>query len=86
MQAKIKRSAIHRLKIIEGHIKKVRDMVENGAYCPDIITQSSAVQSALKKVDEVLLDGHLRSCVAKAIQSGGGEKEIKELLEAFRKR
>lgn len=61
-------------------------MIEGDAYCPDIITQSTAVQSALRKIDEVLLDGHLRSCVTKAIKSGGGEKEIKELLEAFKKR
>lgn len=83
---KSKHDALRRIQIIEGHLKKVKKMVEEDAYCPDIITQSSAVQSALRKVDEVLLQGHLEHCVKNAIQSGGGEKEIKELMDAFRKR
>lgn len=86
MQKNIKTVAIKRLNIIEGHLRKVREMVEEGKYCPDIIQQSTAVQSALKRVDELLLEGHLKDCVTKAIKSGGGEKEIQELLEAFRKR
>lgn len=86
MQNHVQAPVINRLKIIEGHLKKVRAMVEEGAYCPDVIQQSTAVQSALRKVDELLLDGHLRDCVTSAIKSGGGDKEIKELIEAFRKR
>lgn len=81
-----KEDALKRLKIIEGHLKKIMKMVEEDKYCPDIILQSSAVQSALKKTDEVLLRGHLEHCVRNAIKSGGGQKEIEELLEAFRKR
>ncbi|MDP3987878.1 MAG: metal-sensitive transcriptional regulator [Candidatus Levybacteria bacterium] len=80
------KSVIYRLKIIEGHLKKVRQMVEEGKYCPEIIQQSSAVQSALRKVDELLLKVHLDTCVKKAIKSNGGEKEIEELLQAFKAR
>jgi DNA-binding FrmR family transcriptional regulator len=83
---KSKYDALKRLKIIEGHLKRVQKMVEEDKYCPEILTQSSAVQSALKRVDEVLLQGHLEHCVKNAMKSGGGEKEIKELLEAFKKR
>lgn len=79
-------SVIDRLRIVEGHVKKIRQMVEEGKYCPDIIQQSSAVQSALKKVDEILLKVHLESCVKKAIKSNGGEKEIEELMQAFKAR
>ncbi len=86
MQSHTQTQAVNRLKIIEGHLKKVRQMVEEGAYCPDVIQQSTAVQSALRRVDELLLDGHIRSCVTNAIKSGGGDKEIKELIEAFSKR
>lgn len=86
MQKDIQKQSLNRLKIIEGHLKKVRQMVEDGAYCPDIIQQSTAVQSALRKVDELLLEGHLKDCVSQAIKSGGGDKEIKELLVAFSKR
>lgn len=86
MQKDIQKQSLNRLKIIEGHLKKVRQMVEDGAYCPDIIQQSTAVQNALRKVDELLLEGHLKDCVSQAIKSGGGDKEIKELLVAFSKR
>ena len=78
--------ASQRLRIIEGHLRKVCEMVEDEKHCPDIIQQSSAVQSALRKVDELLLEAHLRDCVKDAIKSGGGEKEIRELMETFKKR
>ena len=86
MQNHIQKEAIKRLNIIEGHLKKVKKMVEEGSYCPDVIQQSTAVQNSLRKVDEILLEGHLKDCVKSAIKSGGGEKEIQELVEAFRKR
>ncbi|MCL4419080.1 metal-sensing transcriptional repressor [Patescibacteria group bacterium] len=86
MKSSVKQQAIRRLSIIEGHLKKVKKMVEKEEYCPNVIQQSSAVQSALRKVDEILLEGHLKDCVRSAIRSGGGDKEIKELLEAFSKR
>lgn len=86
MQGDVQKGAIERLKIIEGHLKKVREMVEEGKYCPDIIQQSTAVQNALRKVDELLLEGHLRECVSQAIKAGRGEKEIKEVIEALKRR
>lgn len=86
MNATSKEEALKRLKIIQGHLEKVRQMIAQGKYCPDVIQQSSAVQSALKKVDEILLKGHLDTCFKKAVKSGGGEKEIAELLEAFKAR
>ena len=61
-------------------------MVEEGHYCPKVLQQSSAVQSALKKVDEILLKGHLDTCFKNAIKSNGGEKEIEELMDTFKAR
>lgn len=86
MNAISRQEALKRLKIIQGHLEKVKQMVDNGKYCPEIIQQSSAVQSALKKVDEILLKGHLDTCFKNAVKSNGGEKEINELLEAFKTR
>lgn len=83
---KSKEEALKRLQIIQGHLEKVKKMVEEGRYCPEIIQQSNAVQSALRKVDEILLKEHLNACVRDAIKSNGGEKEIQELLDAFKKR
>lgn len=83
----IKGQIVHRLAIAEGHLKKVRQMVESEAYCPDVIHQSQAVQAALKKVDEVVLHGHLHSCVLKDIHEPEAKKEkfVEEIVELFGK-
>ncbi|MDP2944164.1 MAG: metal-sensitive transcriptional regulator [bacterium] len=74
-----------RLKITAGHIKKIIDMVESGVYCIDILQQTAAVRSAVKKAEEVLLVNHMNHCVVKAINSNGKDKAIKELAQIFRK-
>lgn len=76
---------IRRLKIIEGHLKKVRQMVEENRYCIDILQQSLAIQKALAKVDEIILDSHLHTCVIEAVGEKKKEK-IEEILELFRKK
>jgi CsoR family transcriptional regulator, copper-sensing transcriptional repressor len=87
MNIKVKKNAIRRLSIAEGHIRKVREMVEKDSYCPDVIHQSQAVQSSLKKVDEIMLDGHLHTCVLHAAHASGHDKEkmMDEILDVFRK-
>lgn len=85
MQSHIQKSAVDRLKIIEGHLKKVREMVEEGVYCPDVIQQSQAVQGALKKVDEIMFHGHLHSCVLGDIHGSEKEKLIEEVVNLFKK-
>jgi len=76
MDTKVRKEVADRLARAEGHLRKVREMVESGAYCPDVIHQSRAVQAALKKVDERLLHGHLHSCVFKEIHGTKSEREI----------
>ena len=73
----------HRLAIIEGHLRKVRSMVDAGAYCIDIIHQSQAIQQALKKFDQQILAQHLRSCVARDLKSGNPDKVTAELVDVF---
>jgi CsoR family transcriptional regulator, copper-sensing transcriptional repressor len=87
MSKDIKQLAGKRLAIIRGHLDKVIKMVEEDVYCPDVIHQSQAVQSALKKVDELILHGHLHSCVLHDIHGSESEKEklIQEIVEVFRK-
>lgn len=75
----------HRLKIARGHLNKVIKMVEEQDYCVDIIHQSQAVQSALKEVDNLLLDNHLKTCVVSQIREGN-DNAIKEVMEVFRKK
>lgn len=86
MEKVIQDQALKRLRIINGHLGKVMEMVEEGKYCPDVIQQSSAVQAALRKVDEVLLEGHLKTCLTRAIKTKSGSKEISEVMEAFKRR
>ena len=66
----VKERIVHRLKIAQGHLKKVQQMVEDDVYCVDVIHQSRAVQKALKEVDNVLLENHLKCCVTDAIKAG----------------
>ena len=64
---------INRLSRIEGQIRGIRSMVENGAYCPDILVQSAAANAALNAFNKELLANHLRSCVANDIREGHDE-------------
>ncbi len=79
-------TTLHRLKIARGHMDKVIDMVEKDAYCIDIVHQSIAVQSALKKVDELILENHLKTCVADSIKKGESDEAIKEVMEVLKKK
>ena len=79
-------STIHRLQIAKGHLEKVIRMVTEGEYCIDIVHQLLAVQSALKKVDEIILENHLKTCVSDSIKSGNSKEAIKEVMEVFKKK
>lgn len=75
---------MNRLKRIEGQVRGVEGMLENGAYCTDIITQVSAINSALNSFNKVLLANHLRTCVADNIRQGD-EEIINETVEIMHK-
>ena len=77
---------LHRLKIVQGHLKKVVQMVENDEYCMDIIHQSEAVQSALKEADNLILENHLKTCVGDFFKTGKQEKAVSELMQVFHKK
>ena len=77
---------INRLKTIEGHLRGVIRMTEEGAYCIDIIRQIQAVQAALNKVSTVILEDHLNSCVTTAIRGDDPderERVLKEITDVF---
>ena len=75
---------IHRLNRIEGQIRGIRSMVENGAYCPDILIQSAAVNAAVNAFNKELLAAHIRTCVAEDIRAGRDET-IDELVTTLQK-
>ena len=75
---------INRLSRIEGQIRGIRSMVENGAYCPDILVQVSAVSAALNSFSKELLATHIRTCVADGIRQGD-DAVIDELVTTLQK-
>jgi DNA-binding FrmR family transcriptional regulator len=81
-----KQDIIHRLQIAKGHLDKVLRMVEADEYCINIVHQSMAVQAALKKIDEIVLENHLKTCVADSIRKGNRDEAIKEVMEVFKKK
>jgi DNA-binding FrmR family transcriptional regulator len=77
---------INRLKTVEGHIRGVQRMVEDDAYCIDIIRQVNAIQAALNKVSLNILDGHLNSCLISAVQGDDPveqERVLQEIVDVF---
>ena len=77
---------LRRLKTIEGHLRGVIRMVEEDAYCIDVIRQIQAVQSALNKVSKLVLEGHMNSCMITAIRgddAGERERVLKEIAEVY---
>jgi len=85
-QHKQRRAVVNRLSRIEGHIRSIKQMVEDGRYCADVLIQLSAVRSAIEKAGRVVLEDHLESCLfhvgvvpeESEIWSG-----IKEALDVF---
>ena len=84
MKDEHKRTAMNRLKTVRGHIDAVMNMVEEERYCPDIMKQVSALQGSLEKVNRILLQNHIETCVLHAVEEGRSEQIVDELLETLR--
>jgi len=83
---KQKQKILHRLLIAKGHLEKVISMVEDDSYCIDVVHQSIAVQAALKKVDDAVLENHLKTCVADSIRKGETNAVVGEIMQVLRKK
>lgn len=77
------RALIRRLKIIEGQVRGLQDMIDKDAYCIDVITQTSAVKQALSNIEDVLLENHLSHCALSQMRSGNEKKAIGEILKVY---
>ena len=84
MKSEHKQSILNRLKTVRGHLDGVILMVEEERYCPKVMKQVSAMQGALEKVNRVLLQNHLETCVPQAIEEGRSEMVVEELMETLR--
>ena len=86
MADEYKQGIVNRLKSIEGHVRGVQRMVDEDAYCIGIINQVLAVQRALEKVNSLILERHLQTCVTTAIRGedpAERERVIDEILSIF---
>jgi len=83
MQPTIQEQALKRLNYIEGHLAGIRRMIEEEQYCVDILKQTYAVRRAIEKMESLLLDGHLHTCVVDGVRDGREEQVVGELLELY---
>jgi CsoR family transcriptional regulator, copper-sensing transcriptional repressor len=78
-----KPQTLHRIKIIQGHLKAIEEMINQDKYCVDIIHQSLAVQKALKRLDMQIMKSHLETCLVDQIKAGEVEKSVTELMDLY---
>jgi CsoR family transcriptional regulator, copper-sensing transcriptional repressor len=80
----INQKLVKRLKIIEGQVRGLQEMVLNGVYCIDVITQTSAVKQALSGVEDALMESHLNHCILDQVKKGKEKKATEEILKVYK--
>ena len=83
MQPVTKQQATKRLNYIEGHLSGIRRMIEEDQYCVDVLKQTYAVRKAIEKLEALLMDGHLHTCVVEGVREGREEQVVGELLQLY---
>jgi DNA-binding FrmR family transcriptional regulator len=81
----IKKRALHRARILEGQLRGVEKMIDEDAYCVDIITQTLAIQKSLSSLNKLLVENHLRTHVTDMFAEGGEHQQqaVDELLKVY---
>ena len=83
MEEERKPDVLKRLSYIEGHVAGIRKMVQEDKYCVDILRQTHAVRKAIEKLEAIILEGHLRTCVPEGIKNDREEAVIQELIQLY---
>ena len=78
-----KTEALKRLNYIDGHLSGIRKMLEEDKYCVDVLKQTFAVRRAIEKMESILLEGHLHTCVVEGIKDGREEQVVGELTDLY---
>lgn len=84
MQPEYKGSVVNRLKTVRGHLDGVIRMVEDDAYCIEVMKQLSALQGSLERSNRLVLLNHLETCFTGAVQDGRGVEALAELVDALK--
>jgi DNA-binding FrmR family transcriptional regulator len=79
-----KMKLMRRLKIIEGQVRGLQEMLEKEVYCIDIITQTSAVKQALTNIEDKLMEAHLGTCLLRQVKNGEEAQAQAEILKVYR--
>ena len=83
MEAETRQDALKRLSYLTGHLDGVKRMVENDTYCIDVLKQTHAVRRAIEKLEALLLEGHLNTCVPDALRDGRQTQVVEEMVELY---
>mgnify|MGYP001363047152 CR=1 FL=1 len=83
MCPEVKEDALKRMSCIEGHLSGIRKMLEEDKYCVDVMKQTYAVRRAIEKMESILLEGHLNSCVVDGIKEGREDQVVGELTDLY---
>jgi DNA-binding FrmR family transcriptional regulator len=83
MQDTVRLEVLKRLRFVEGHLEGVRRMIEKDEYCVDILKQTHAVRKAIEKVEAIMLEGHLRTCVVEGMRDGRQDQVVSELMDLY---
>jgi len=83
VQDSTRQGVLKRLNYIVGHLEGIRRMVEEDKYCPDVLKQTFAVRRAIEKMEAMILEGHLHTCVAHGIRDGREDEVITELMDLY---
>src|SRR5499427_7662109 len=78
-----KQEVLKRLNYIEGHLGGIRKMIEEDKYCVDVLRQTYAVRKAIEKLEAIILEGHLHTCVPEGIKGNREEEVIQELVQLY---
>ncbi len=85
MKESTRRDSLARVRRLEGQVRGITRLIEEDAYCIDVLTQLQAISAACDAVGLMLLDDHVRTCVAEAVRGGTGEDKLDELTAAVRR-
>jgi DNA-binding FrmR family transcriptional regulator len=83
VKQEVREDVLKRLNYIDGHLAGVRRMIEEDKYCPEILKQTFAVRRAIEKMEAIILEGHLHSCVIDGIKNGREDQVVQELQELY---
>jgi len=79
----MKQETLRRIKTVEGHVRGIERMLENDAYCIDVIRQIQAVQAALTKISVSVLDEHMQSCLTSSLDGEKRDQMLREITEVY---